>query len=51
MPDIIGIRYSDKSGTDEYRMDYFVRFLQALLDSMNFDRPIVLCGHSFTITS
>jgi pimeloyl-ACP methyl ester carboxylesterase len=47
IPDIIGFGHSDKSSTEEYRMDYFVRFLQAFLDKLNIGRPIILCGHSF----
>jgi pimeloyl-ACP methyl ester carboxylesterase len=47
IPDIIGFGRSDKSSTEEYKIDYFVRFLQAFLDKLNIDRPIILCGHSF----
>jgi 2-hydroxy-6-oxonona-2,4-dienedioate hydrolase len=46
IPDIIGFGHSDKSRTEEYKIDYFVRFLQAFLDKLNIDRPIILCGHS-----
>src|SRR5919199_1814641 len=46
IPDIIGFGYSDKPIAD-YSMDFFVRFLQAFLDTLNINRPIILCGHSF----
>lgn len=47
IPDIIGFGHSDKPSTNEYKLDYFVRFLQTFLDKLNIDRPIILCGHSF----
>ena len=46
IPDIIGFGHSDKP-VAEYKMDFFIRFLQEFLDRLNINRPVILCGHSF----
>jgi 2-hydroxy-6-oxonona-2,4-dienedioate hydrolase len=45
IPDIVGFGDSDKPFV-EYDMDFFTNFLQAFLEKLHIDRPII-CGHSF----
>ena len=46
IPDIIGFGDSDKPATVEYDMDFFTSFLDAFLQKLHIDRPII-GGHSF----
>jgi 2-hydroxy-6-oxonona-2,4-dienedioate hydrolase len=46
IPDIIGFGDSDKPATVEYSMDFFTSFIQAFLEKLHIERPII-CGHSF----
>jgi len=41
IPDLIGFGYSDKPLTD-YTIDYFSKFLQKFLDSINIQNPILI---------